>query len=145
MTTQLYDQDFYAWTRRSAELIRQGRIVEVDFEHVAEELENMGGNTRRELISRLSILLAHLLKWQWQPVRRGNSWRLTIANQRDDIEDLLEQSPSLRHEIDEKIEKAYVRARRQAAIETGLDEKTFPAGCPFSIEQALDPNFWPDA
>lgn len=145
MTTQLYDQDFYAWARRNAELIRQGRIVEVDFEHVAEELENMGGNTRRELISRLSILLAYLLKWQWQPVRRGNSWRLTIANQRDDIEDLLEQSPSLRHDIDEKIDKAYVRARRQAAIETGLDEKTFPLGCPFSMEQALDPDFWPDA
>jgi hypothetical protein len=139
-----YNDDHYAWTKRHAELIREGRLSEIDTEHLAEELESMSGSERRELISRFTILLAHLLKWQFQPLRRGTSWQLTVMNQRDDIEDLLEQSPSLRGEIDRKLDRAYTRARRAAAIETGQTEDTFPKDCPYTFDEAMKKDFWPE-
>jgi hypothetical protein len=83
-------------------------------------------------------------KWQYQPVRRGNSWRLTIQNQRDDIQDLLEDSPSLKQEMRNRLEKAYIRARRMASLEIGLVENVFPKECPFALdEMILNPDFWP--
>lgn len=141
---EIYDHDYYAWAVKNAQLMRQGKISEIDSEHIAEELESMGNCNRRELLSRLAVLFTHLLKWQFQPVRRDNSWKITLLNQRDDIEDLLEQSPSLLNEIESKIGKAYSRARRDASIETGMAESAFPEGCPFTIKQALDRGFWPE-
>jgi hypothetical protein len=140
---KMYDQDFYAWAITNAELLRQGRFSEIDIEHVAEELESMGKSERRELISRLEVLLVHLLKWKFQPGLRGASWEITILKQRDSLEDLLEESPSLRHGLNKNIAKAYDRARRYAAKETGLPLATFPDPCPFAAEQVLDLEFWP--
>lgn len=140
---KMYDQDFYAWAITNAELLRQGRFSEIDIQHVAEELESMGKSERRELISRLEVLLVHLLKWKFQPGLRGASWEITILKQRDSLEDLLEESPSLRHGLDKTIAKAYDRARRYAAKETGLPLATFPDPCPFAAEQVLDLEFWP--
>jgi hypothetical protein len=140
---KMYDQDFYAWAITNAELLRQGRFSEIDIEHVAEELESMGKSERRALISRLAVLLVRLLKWKFQPGLRGASWEITILKQRDSLEDLLQESPSLRHELDKTIAKAYDRARRYAAKETGLPLATFPDPCPFATEQVLDSEFWP--
>jgi len=142
-TEKRYDQDFYAWAIKNAELLRQGRLSEIDAEHVAEELESMGKSERRELISRLEVLLVHLLKWQFQPGLRGASWEITILKQRDSLADLLEESPSLRQGLSEHLVRAYGRARRYAAKETGLPLATFPDSCPFTGEQVLDPEFWP--
>ena len=72
-----HDQDFHAWAKRNAELIRRGKLSEIDGEYIAEELENMGKSQKRELVNRLSVLLAHLLKWQYQPDKRSNSWVIT--------------------------------------------------------------------
>ncbi len=140
----LYEHDFYAWAIHNADLIRQGRFAEIDAQNIAEELQSMGRSEKRELVNRLAMLLAHLLKWRFQPEHRGNSWRLTITNQRDELQDLLDQSPSLQYDIDIKLNKAYTRAKRQAVIETGLSEKTFLASCPFTLEQVLDHGFWPE-
>ena len=74
-----YEEDFHAWTTQSAALIRQGRLSELDLEHIAEELESMGASERRELLNRLQILLMHLLKHQFQPERRGKSFRMFIT------------------------------------------------------------------
>jgi Domain of unknown function DUF29. len=138
-----YKQDFYAWAMRNAELIRQKRFLEVDAEHIAEELECMGKSEKRELISRLTVLLVHLLKWQFQPERHGSSWIETIVNQRREIQLLLEDSPSLRFEIDQRLERTYMLARQDAAQETGIDKKQFPEACPYSFAQAMDADFWP--
>ena len=119
---RLYEQDFHAWANEQAELLRSGRLSEVDIEHVAEEIESMGRGEKRELISHLTVLLLHLLKWRFQPVRRGASWRVTIANTRDDIADHLADNPSLRARLDDAIALAYRRARRQASLETGQRE-----------------------
>jgi hypothetical protein len=142
--TQLYEADFSQWAQQQADLCRRGRFHELDIEHLSEELEGMSARERRELVNRLAILLAHLLKWRFQPERRGNSWRLTIKIQRLDVASLLQQSPSLRARLNEYLSDAYRRAILMAAAETGLNEDTFPEVCPFSTEQLLG-DHWPDA
>src|SRR5580692_5108256 len=94
-----YETDFYAWASHNAELLREQRFNEIDFENIAEEIEDMGSSHRRSLMSRLEILLAHLLKWQFQPMGKCNSWKYTIDEQRLRITDLLIESPSLKYEL----------------------------------------------
>ena len=102
-----YEQDFYAWTFHNASLLREGKFSEIDIENIAEELESMGRRDKRVLESRLSVLLMHLLKWQFQPMRRSNSWKLTIKKQRLSILRLLKESPRLKYNIAEVLEEAY--------------------------------------
>ena len=142
--TTVYDQDFYAWTQEQAALLRAGLFSELDIEHLTEELDSMGARERRELTNRLAILLAHLLKWQHQPERRGNSWRLTIEVQRLDLQDLLKQNPSLRPQLAERIQDAYRKAILLAAQETGIAKTKFPAECHYLAEQVMSEEFWPD-
>ena len=144
MQRVLYQKDYYGWLQENAQLIRERKFSEIDAENLIEELESMGKSEKRELSSRLTILLMHLLKWQYQTVRRSTSWRNTIAVQRIDILDLLEDSPSLRTEILDKIEIAYEKAVLAAEVETGIEKANFPAECPFSLEQILDETFLPE-
>lgn len=142
-TFDSYDRDFHAWAMKNAEYLRQGCIADLDIEHLAEEIEDMGRRIKRALAHRLTVLLAHLLKWEFQPEFRGRSWRYTIIEQRDAITDLFEENPSLKHDLTEVIGKAYQRAARDAADETELNRTVFPAECPWSLEQALDSDYWP--
>ena len=139
-----YDQDFYAWALANAELLRQGRFAEVDAEHVAEELESMGKSQKRELGSRLTGLLAHLLKWRYQSGGRGSSWRNTITIQRLELQEVLEENPSLRPTLPAGLPSAYRKARLLAANETQLDVSAFPDACQFTLHQLLAADFWPD-
>ena len=142
---QEYEHDFYAWALHNAELIRQGKLSEVDLEHVAEEIESMGRSDKRELLSHLAVLMAHLLKWQFQPERRGNSWKYKIVEQRFELTDLLEESPSLKNELNTQLGHAYQKALIIAVKETGMPKTTFPHVCPFSLEMSLNPDFFPDS
>ncbi|MBF0137892.1 MAG: DUF29 domain-containing protein [Magnetococcus sp. DMHC-1] len=135
--------DFYAWANEQAALLRAGKLAAADIENIAEEIESMGRTEKRELVSRLTILLLHLLKWQFQPTHRGHSWRMSIANARDDITDHLADNPSLHSHLVNAISSAYRRARRQASAETGHPENLFPDICPWSFEQMIDHDFWP--
>jgi hypothetical protein len=141
----LYESDFYAWANEQAALLRAGRLSDADIAHIAEEIESMGKTEKRELVSRLTVLLLHLLKWQFQPARRGASWRVSIQNARDDIADHLADNPSLKPQMAEAIPAAYRRARRQAAAEMSLDETRLPSACPWPYEQMTDEDFWPPA
>jgi len=141
---ELHDKDFYAWTKETAQLLKNGKISEVDAMNIAEELEDMGISNRRALISCFTVLLSHLLKWKFQKGRRGKSWERTIKVQRLKIKDLLQGSPSLKHEIEIKVSVAYLDATVIAEKETGLDIETFPENCPFTLEQCLDDNFFPE-
>ena len=143
MNANLYETDFYAWSNEQAALLRAGKLSSADIEHIAEEIESMGRGEKRELVSRLRVLLHHLLKWQHQPSRRGNSWRLSIANARDELDTHLRDNPSLKAKLEETVADAYRLARRDAAAETGLAETTFPPECPYSIEQMMAESFWP--
>jgi hypothetical protein len=144
MSANLYERDFYAWTLEQAAKLRAGRLSELDIEHLIEEMESMGATERREVIGRLTVLLAHLLKWQFQPSHRGRSWQLTIAIQRRDVEQVLKQNPSLRGRLGEFFGDAYASAVLKAAKETRLSVKRFPEAPPFTVEQALDDGFWPE-
>jgi hypothetical protein len=144
MSAQTYREDFYGWALQNAELLRQGRLGEIDSERIAEELEDMGASKERELENRLGVLLAHLLKWVYQPERRGNSWRLTIEEQRRRLERLLRKNPSLKSRLAENFIDAYGDARLIASRETGLPKDKFPEACPFSLEQTLDDGYWPE-
>lgn len=142
--SSLYDRDFYAWANEQAGLLRAGKLSSADIENIAEEIESMGKTERRELISRLTILLCHLLKWQYQPSRRGASWEVTIANQRRAVARLLVDNPSLKSKLPEAIDAAYIDARGDAYAETGLPKATFPAACPWTHDRIADEGFWPD-
>jgi len=141
----LYNQDFYSWAQQQAELLRDGRLSELDAEHLLEEVLDMSGSKRRELKNRLAVLIAHLLKWQYQPGRRSRSWLLTIEEQRQEIADLLQENPGLKPEIAEQLNKAYRIAILQAAKETGLAKNVFPTECPWSFEQIINNEFLPEA
>src|SRR5437763_16660788 len=117
-----YEADFYAWTMEQAQLLRSGEFSELDIENIAEELETRGRSDKREIESRLTVLLAQLLKWQLQVVIRSRSWSVTIREQSQRIEDLLAESPSLRTIIASIRHCLYYRARQRATVEPGLPE-----------------------
>ncbi len=139
-----YDEDFHAWTQEQARLLRSGRFSDIDIENIAEELESLGRSDKREIGSRLAVLLIHLLKWAVQPDQRSNSWRATMFEQRQRAGDLLRESPSLRRWPAERLSSEYELARLKAAGETGLALGAFPEACPFTVEQVLDQGYLPD-
>ena len=143
---KLYKQDFFAWTQTTAALIRAGKWYDLAPEALAEEVESLGARDHRELRRRLQRLVTHLLKWQYQPSRRqtGYSWRSTIRMQRQEIADILEQSPSLRRTVPDALRARYALAREHASTQTHLPLDTFPATCPWAPEQVLDTDFWPE-
>jgi len=137
--------DFYAWTRQQAEALRRraGKDAdnEIDWENVAEEIEALGRSDRRQIRSRVEILLLHLLKWKYQPAHRSGRWRSSIVEARTRLNDLLDESPSLKNYPQECLEKAFTAAARRAQLETGLLQ--MPEDCPWTIEQVLDDDFLP--
>ena len=143
----LYERDFHAWCEAQAALLRErftpGANDGLDYANLAEEIESLGRSQRRALRSHMVILLHHLLKWRHQPDHRGASWGSSIINARAEIEYEFDDSPSLRRLVSELIEKAFPIAVRLAAIETQLPSSDFPASCPFSEDQVLDPDFLP--
>lgn len=140
----LYDQDYYGWLQTTADLLRQQRFAEIDIAHIIEELEDMGKRERRALESHIRNVTLHLLKWRYQSQKRGTSWRKSIRNGRIEIQKLLRDSPSLTSLVSQMIEDEYPAAKADAVDETGLTEKTFPTDCPFSQEQILDAEYWPE-
>ncbi|MDR5857029.1 DUF29 domain-containing protein [Caballeronia sp. LZ062] len=141
-----YEQDVVAWAREQAALLRAGKLTAIDIEHIAEEIEDVGKSEQRELASRMSVLLAHLLKWQVQPERRGASWRTTLRIQRMAIERRLNKTPSMKPMLSDQdwISDMWGDARQQAANETGIGVAAFPETCPWPMTQVLDPEFYPE-
>ena len=139
-----YDTDFFEWTQTTAEMIRQGRLAEVDLEHVAEEIEAMGRRDRREVRSRLIMLIMHLLKWEFQPELRTTSWRSTIDEQRMQIQFIIQDSPSLRRLPSDELAASYKRGVERAIEETGLEADRFPSSCPYTAEQILETDLLPE-
>ncbi len=144
MPNRNYEHDFYAWANEQAALLRAGKLAQADIEHIAEEIESMGKTEKRELVSRLRILILPLLKWRFQPLGRTASWEASIGVQRLDLAELLKDNPSLKPYAPEAIEAAFKGAVLEAAAETKLPKSTFPPACPYSFEQIMDAEFWPD-
>jgi len=141
-----YDKDIILWSKQQARLLRAGRFSELDIEHLADEIEDVGKSEKRELASRMAVLLAHLLKWSRQPRKRSNSWRATINDQRKQIALAIKATPSLKGVMRDPDwqEVTWLDARAQARGETGLPEEDLPEACPWTMEQAADQGFWPE-
>jgi len=139
-----YEKDFYSWTYEQAELLRKGRFNELDVANLIEEIETMGRSEKRELESRLTILLLHLLKWQYQEVRRGRSWQLSIDEQRIQFTKTLKYNPGLKSVLNDLLKDAYKLAVIKAAKETKISKSIFPESCPWELTQLIDEAFYPD-
>jgi hypothetical protein len=139
-----YAGDFYAWSQDQGRRLREARPNSLDWENLAEEIERLGRSEKGELENRLNILVLHLLKWQYQPAGRKPGWRATILEQRNRIARRIAESPSLAGYPASVLPEEYETARLKAAGETRLSVKRFPEDCPFTPEQILDPEFWPD-
>jgi hypothetical protein len=138
-----YEQDFYGWTQEQAQLLREGRFSELDATNVVEEIESLGRSERRELVSHMRVLLTHLLKWAYQPGRRGRSWRLTIEAQRVQVRRQLAENPSLQPQMEEVLTHAFELSVIDAERQTRLARRTFPKTCPWSVGQVMADDFWP--
>jgi hypothetical protein len=148
-----YDRDFDSWIQQHIALLKQGRVNEIDVEHLIEELEDMGKSNPRELENRFVILIAHLLKWQFQLKQLsekwqefdGRSWQRSIIEQRSQIRKLLKNVPSLKKHIQNAVIEAYPYALGIAIKETKLPSSTFPDSCLYTIDQLLDEDFYPES
>ena len=141
---ELYEQDYYLWLQETSRLLKAREFANLDLENLIEEIESLGRSERNKLISSLRLIYQHLLKWQYQPSKRSKSWSDTISRERDNVSYYIEDTPSLKNLLQDKIalNKAYERGRRDAMRETGIIN--LPQNCPYSIEQTLDQNFLPD-
>jgi Domain of unknown function DUF29 len=146
--TQQHEQgDFHAWLLNQAASLRDRRQARIDWEGIAEEVEAMARSEEHGLESFLEVLLTHLLKWAYEPERRSESWEASIENSCDQINARLQRSPSLKVKLPELAQAAYTRARRTVGAEMGLTReqwnKLLPQSCEWSVDDILDPEFWP--
>ncbi len=140
----LYDQDYCLWIETTANLLRNKEFSDLDLENLIEEIEDMGRSQRDSLESNLIIVLLHLLKWKYQPQMRSGSWKRSIREHRRRINKAFKDSPSLKRYFLEVYNEAYQNGRKQAADETGLNIVIFPLENPFTREQVLDSEYFPD-
>lgn len=140
-----YETDVVAWAREQAHFLRSGNFSALDLQHLAEEIEDVGKSEQRELASRMTVLLAHLLKWQFQPSKRSKSWEFTIRTQRKEVCYLLKEAPSLQTKFDDAAwnDLVWAKAKGLAESETGLDLDTFPEACPWRVADVLAEGWLP--
>jgi hypothetical protein len=136
------ETDYYAWTQQQADLLRTKQINQIDWYNLADEIEDMGRSEKRQLESRLEILIMHLLKWQFQPNFRSRSWQLTIKEQRLRIDKLIQENPSLKPSLNVAVDQVYPLAVLSAERETGLSD--FPETCSYSLANILSADFFPN-
>ncbi|HEY4713422.1 MAG TPA: DUF29 domain-containing protein [Aquirhabdus sp.] len=146
MGTTAYQTDIVAWANEQAALIRMGKIDQMDLEHIAEEIEDVGKSEQRELENRMALLLAHLIKWRYQPERRGVSWLKTIKIQRKSILVRLKKTPSLTVSLNnaEWLESAWDDSLVIAAKETGIGIDVFPEVIPWEVNDVLTDGWLPE-
>lgn len=144
MSHTRYETDVVAWASEQAALLRSRKLSEIDIEKIAEEIEDVGKSEQRELASRMTVLIAHLLKWKYQPARRGTSWERTIKAQRKEVLYSLKESPSLKTKLEDEdwLDVIWSKAVALATTETGLD--VYPEAGIWSIKELLSPEFYPD-
>jgi hypothetical protein len=143
MTIPQHDKDLYGWAVHTAQLLKDRKMNEVDFDGIIEEMEALGRSEKHEFINRLSLIMAHLLKWQFQPNMRSHSWIYTIEEQRKQARIHQKDNPGLKSKLDEIITDSYDVAISKATRETGFNKKTFPTECPYTFDQIMDDQYYP--
>lgn len=140
---KLYDRDFALWIAETLQNLEQGSFEQLDLENLMAEIEDMGKSQKHALESNLAIVLLHLLKWQYQPEKRSNSWKFSLREHRQHLQKTFRDSPSLKNYYLQVLAECYQDSRELAADETGLDVMVFPIEIPFTPEQILDSEFLP--
>jgi Domain of unknown function DUF29 len=149
--TSLYERDFFHWAQEQTALLRRAASLRLnappglDWEHIAEEIEQLGKDKLDELNARYVVLVAHLLKWRYQAKMRCGSWRGSVNEQRYRIARVLRRNPSIRPLREREFDEAYAEARQRALDETGLPDQLIPDACPFTLQEAEDRDYWPPA
>jgi hypothetical protein len=138
-----YTTDLNLWAQQTADLLRERRWQEIDLEHLVEEMEDLSKSEKRGISSQLVRLLLHLLKWEYQPQRRSDSWLDSITDSRLQIELAIQDSPSLKSYPLQELAQSYQRARSGAAKQTGLPLSNFPEVCPYSLDEILTEHWLP--
>ncbi len=134
----LYEQDYYLWLETTTKILEEGKLNQLDVINLKEEIADMGKSLKQALKSNLRVILMHLLKYKYQSEKRTNSWLYTILEHRNRLEDCFTDSPSLKFYFREVFPESYRKARKMAAVETGLDINSFPIESPFTPEETLD-------
>ncbi len=142
--SKLYSTDFSTWISQTAQLLRERRWHDIDVANLIDEVEDLGKSERRAIDSQLTRLLLHLLKWQYQPQRRSDSWLDSITDARTQIDLAIKDSPSLKGYPAEQLEESYRRARLQAAIQTKLEIAVFPQTCQYSLDLVVADDWLPE-
>ncbi len=133
---KLYLEDETAWLEAMAELIESGDHAALDFANLREYLTDMSRRDRREVESRLILLILHILKWEFQPDQRSRSWQASIVEQQQELEGLLGHGVLKQH-AEETLIECYSKAITRAVIETGLPASTFPQECQYSVDELI--------
>lgn len=139
-----HEKDVYGWAIHTAQLLREKKMNEVDFDNIIEEMEALGRSEKHELINRVSLVISHLLKWQFQPDFRGRSWHGTIKEQRKRAKMIIKENPSLKSKVEEVLIDAYDIALSLIEKETPIDLKLLPSQCPYTFEQIMNDEFYPE-
>ncbi|PSO52484.1 MAG: DUF29 domain-containing protein [Cyanobacteria bacterium QH_8_48_120] len=143
MRSILYEQDYYIWLQKTAQLLRNGNLSELDTSHLVEEIEDMGRSQKQAFESNLVVVLKHMLTYKYQPEMRYGSWKFSIREHRRRLRKQFKDSPSFKPYFSEMFEECYVEAKAQASDETGLAVDIFPEQSPFPPEQTLDSDYLP--
>ncbi|REJ57460.1 MAG: DUF29 domain-containing protein [Microcystis aeruginosa DA14] len=145
MEKNLYEKDYYLWIDKTIFLLENHQFSELDLENLIKEIKSISISQQKALKSNLSVILWHLLKYLQKPEKQTRSWALNLFEHRERIEEDLENSPSLKSFLtEENFKKCYNKARKKAAIETGINLEKFPNDCPFTLAEALDFEFIPN-
>ena len=140
--SDLYEADITLWANQQADALRRRAANELDWDNVAEEIADVAQRNEDRIEGALGTAIVHLLKWHYQPQARSNAWRGVIVAERDRIGRLVHRNPSLASWPATVLAQIYPAARRQAEAETGLTG--FASACPWTVEQVLDHDFWPE-
>ena len=140
-----YDKDVIAWSIEQASALRSGDFSKLDIEHLADEIEDVGKSEQRELANRMAVLLAHLLKWKYQPEGRTKSWSDTISIQRERLVRRIARTPSLKASLRDPDwwSDAWDDATAACTHETGLELASLPRVCPWSAAEVLTEGWLP--
>lgn len=136
-----YHEDFYGWTQQQADALAKKQFSALDWENLSEEICSLGRQEYRELVSRITVLMGHLLKWEYQPEKRSRSWFLTIREQRRAIRRHLSRNPSLKSRVEDSLEDGFEAGLDLALRETNLPLRVFPENCPYDFETIITDTF----
>lgn len=139
-----YEEDHYGWLQAMITLLRERRMDDLDVDNLIGDLEDMGNSNKNQLVNRLAVLIAHLLKWQFQPTHRSFGWKGTIKEQRMRLKKLLEENPGLKPLVGNILPDAFQYSLPQVFKDTGLDLESTLVHCPWTFEQCMDESFFPD-